>query len=83
MHQVNVEAIKHEDGIVPKSNSAREDGRNQKMYRLNRVPSYGTPQSTFQEIGFGKSTGLPNYCKRKGAMCQPVDSRLLPHSNKR
>ena len=30
-----------------------------------------------------RKRSLPNYCKRRGAMCQRVDSTLLPNEVKR
>ena len=36
-----------------------------------------------EKIEIQRKHSLPNYCRRRGAMCQRVDSTLLPNEVKR
>ena len=36
-----------------------------------------------EKIEIRRKHSLPNYCRRRGAMCQRVDSTLLPNEVKR
>ena len=78
MHVVNVQTVtKSENGLSSMNAVLAEKSRADRM----EIP--GIPSPSFEKVRLDGSSNLPNYCKRKGAMCQPVDSRLLPHSNKR
>ena len=73
MHNVNVEAVtKYE------FTSAQAESK-----RLEEIHPIGTASSNFEDTHLGSLSGLPNYCKRKGAMCQHVDSTLIPNENQR
>ena len=73
MHNVNVEAVtKYE------FTSAQAERK-----RLEEIHPIGTAPSNFEDTHSGSLSGLPNYCKRKGAMCQHVDSTLIPNENQR
>ena len=73
MHNVNIEAITKYEFTSAQAES--------KM--LEEILPIGTASSNFEDTHLGSLSGLPNYCKRKGAMCQHVDSTLIPNENQR
>ena len=78
MHVVNVQTVtKSENGLSSMNAVLAEKSRADRM----EIP--GIPSPSFEKVRLDDSSSLPYYCKRKGAMCQSVDSSLIPNDIKR
>ena len=78
MHVVNVQTVTNSENGLSSINAVQAE-----KSRANRMEISGIPSPSFEKISLDESSSLPNYCKRKGAMCQSVDSSLIPNNIKR
>ena len=78
MHVVNIQTVTKSENDLSSMNAVLT-GKS----RPDRVEISGIPSPSFEKIRLDTSSHLPNYCKRKGAMCQAVDSSLIPSNIKR
>ena len=77
-HTVKVQTVDNAKNTFPSSNQVLEDKRGK-----GEMPTRKVPPARLKKIITDRASLLPSYCGRKGAMCQPVDSRLLPNNKKR
>ena len=78
MHSVKVQTVTNSENDQLMIQAVLEEKR-----RADRMEISGISSPSFEKVRLGHSSYLPNYCKRKGAMCQAVDSSLIPSDVKR
>lgn len=78
MHVVNIQTVTKSENDLSSMNAILAENN-----RMDRIERSGIPASSFGNVRLDSSSDLPYYCKRKGAMCQAVDSRLRTNNIKR
>ena len=82
-HNVHVQTIVDTNKTLPPSIPVVGDKGTKQKYASIEMPAHQILPARFKEVKFEKTVRFPQYCGRNGAMCERVDSRLLPERKKR